>query len=520
MSPAVLAAPDDDVVTTVPRDSGVPTVSMRGVSRESPLGKIVVAALAEFSEIGFDYGAPPELKRWRRVAEGTALQWWSDAGRIAATESAAKSDISLNLHQQEVGKPGRTWCIVDSYGVPLLDAFHALEACHSEPYIASLNLIESKDGGGTWHLIAEGHVSSVRSYRGLLDLLGRTGVRLLRRALQAPVQWEGSWVPRSRALGRPRAPLLALLRAHLATGLGWIQARVSGEMYGIAVLNRSPSEFLQSRIWSISRWLQIPASQGFVADPFFWPGQPGQILCETYLHSTGLGELTVLSVDGDQITQSAAMPLGLDSHLSYPSTWSEDGRVFCLPEMATSRRQVLYELRQGKAPTAVCTVREDAAMADPTLMKVGGLYWIAYTDADIGPYDNLCLLYADQLEGPWRPHLSNPVKIDARSSRPGGTPFWVGGRLFRPTQDCSRQYGGALVVNEVKRCTPYDYREETTAILRADPAGPFPDGIHTLSFGNGHAVIDGKRVSYHPRMLFHKMYRRLRRAAGIRVHRS
>jgi len=516
MSSVILAVSDDEMLETgLAPGRGGPAILLRGVACDSPLGRNVTAALGAFSVVGFDHGGPPELRRWRKAASGTALQWWSEAGPAAPTDGAPRDGIALNLHQQEVGGPGRTWCIVDAGGVPLLHPFHALQTCHSEPYVASLNLIESEDGGGTWHLLAEAHLSSVKGYRGLLDALGRASVHLLRGALVAPVAPRGLWMPGRRA--PEAAPAVALLRANVASGLNWLRARISGEMYGIAILDQPPSDFVEGRVGPVPRWLQIPASQGFIADPFFWPGQPGRVLCETYRFSTGLGELTALSTDGDRITHSAPMPLGVAGHLSYPSTWSEDGRVYCLPEMAASGRQVLYELRAGMAPTAVCIVREDAGMADPTLMKVDGVYWIAYTDTDVGLYDNLCLLHAERLEGPWRPHRGNPVKIDARSCRPGGTPFWVEGRLFRPAQDCSRQYGGALAVNEVKTCTLDEYREETTAVLRPDPAGPYPDGLHTLAFGDGNAVIDGKRISYHPRVLFHKLLRRLRRAVpGMR----
>ena len=58
-------------------------------------------------------------------------------------------------------------------------------------------------------------------------------------------------------------------------------------------------------------------------------------------------------------------------------------------------------------------------------------------------------------------------------------------------------------------CTPDAYREEPVATLRPDPDGAFPDGLHTLSFGNGLAVIDGKRNSYNPAILTHKLGRRL-----------
>lgn len=484
-----------------------PSILLHGVSRGSPLGRAASAALAGLAQAVFHGGSPPGSQAWRRAVGGTALQWWSEAADAVPSDPLSRSiGISLHLHQRTSGECGRTWCIVDATGSPLLHPFHALGACHSTPYIASANLIESGDGGDTWQLVAEAHVSSARSYRELLDVLGRTSVRLLRMALQAGAAERRPWNPAIPAPQRSGA----LLRARIASSLAWIRARVSGDMYGIALLDEPAAGFIQSRVLKPAHWLQIPASRGFIADPFFWPGRPGIILCETYYHHTGLGELTALTVDAGAIAGSEPMPLGLHSHLSYPSTWPEDGRVFCLPEMAASRRQVLYELRAGAPPEPLCVINEGAGMADPTLMRVGGLYWIAYTDTDIGEYDNLCLLYAERLDGPWRPHVNNPVKIDARSCRPGGTPFWVDGQLFRPAQDCSREYGGALVVNRVEICTPDEYREQPAATLLPDPHGPFPDGLHTLSLGNGHAVIDGKRTSYHPAILIQKILRRVK----------
>ncbi len=484
-----------------------PCILLHGVSRGSALGQISLAALAGLAKATFDGGSPPETRAWRRAVGGTALQWWSAAAdAVPLSPLSGSIDISLDLHQRASSGCGRTWCIVDAAGLSLLSPFHALGACHSAPYIASANLIESADGGGTWQLVAEAHVSSARSYRELLDVLGRTSARLLRMGLRAGFVARRPWNPAKPA---PRHPG-GLLRANVASSLAWIRARVGGDMYGIAVLDEPEAEFTKSRILNPTHWLRIPASQGFIADPFFWPGRPGIILCETYYHHTGLGELTALTIDAGAIAGSEPMPLGLQSHLSYPSTWLEDGRVFCLPEMAASRRQVLYELRAGAPPQALCVINEGVGMADPTLMKVGGLYWIAYTDTGIGDYDNLCLLYAERLEGPWRPHVNNPVKIDVRSCRPGGTPFCVDGQLFRPAQDCSREYGGALVVNRVEVCTPDEYREQPAATLLPNPDGPFPDGLHTLSFGNGHAVIDGKRISYHPAILIQKILRRVK----------
>ena len=479
-------------------------ILLNGVAGMSALGRMAAALLAD-ADVAFGGGTPPEDKSWRRTIRGTGLQWWSESGPAATPGEAGAHRTVVDLGQRATGREGRSWCIVDATGAPLFQPFHALPVCCREPFVASLNLIESEDGGATWQLVAEAHVSSARPYPELLGVLGRTATRLLRMALRGGDVPRRPWVP---APARP-GPAQTLRGARLASRLAWVRARVGGEMYGIAMLDRQAGEFLQDQRCPAAHWVQIPPSQGFIADPFFWPGRPGVLLCETYLHRTGLGELTALSLDAGRIVGSEPLPLGVTGHLSYPSTWAEGERVVCLPEMAASRRQVLYELNPGMAPEPLCVVGEDIGMADPTLMKVGGLYWIAYTDTDIGTYDNLCLLHAPRLEGPWTPHVGNPVKIDARSSRPGGTPFRVDGRLYRPAQDCSREYGGALTINRVASCTPGTYREEPVATLRPDPDGAFPDGLHTLSFGNGLAVIDGKRNSYHPAILAHKLGRRL-----------
>src|SRR5439155_21984126 len=98
------------------------------------------------------------------------------------------------------------------------------------------------------------------------------------------------------------------------------------------------------------------------------------------------------------------------------------------------------------------TLLDGVAAADPTLFRWEGRYWLAYTDVDRGPFDNLCLSYAERLQGPWHPHANNPVKVDHGSARPGGTPFLHEGRLYRPAQDCRLTYGRAVALNRIVVC--------------------------------------------------------------------
>jgi hypothetical protein len=150
-------------------------------------------------------------------------------------------------------------------------------------------------------------------------------------------------------------------------------------------------------------------------------------------------------------------------------------------------------------------------MADPTLFHHGGLYWIAYSDADLGMYENLCLQSAERLEGPWLPHPLNPVKVDVRSSRPAGSLFRVGEGLFRPAQDCSQSYGCAVMINQVIACTRESYAEEPIARLLPNPDGRFPDGLHTFSVSPDGIMIDGKRFVLDWHIILQRVGRRLRR---------
>ena len=479
------------------------------MSAGSPLGCVVAAALAGQAGILFQDDAPPAKGRWRRAVAGTALQWWTPtrpAEQPAAVSGAdgPAADVGVELHGPAPAGPGRRWRLVDGSGVPLLAAFHALQSCHHSPFTASLFLIAEAGATGQWQVLAEAHLSSSVHYPALLDALGRAGGHLLRTALRSGGHgrpWD------SAPPARPRT--MPLARSRAAAAAAWLRARAGGDLYGIAVMEGTGASLLQDAVVSPPGWMEIPARQGFIADPFFHPGRPGVVLCERYTHASGRGHLAAVPASPATRGVAATPALVADHHLSYPFTMADGGRTVCLPEMAAARRQVLYELRDGQPMSPLCIVAEDVAMADPTLMRWDGLYWLSYTDADIGPYDNLCLMFAERLTGPWRRHPGNPVKVDVRSSRPGGTPFRVHGRWYRPAQDCSKTYGGALVINEIRTCTTERYDEAPVAALRPDPSGRFPDGLHTLALDGSRMLVDGKRISYHPAIAWNKVRRRL-----------
>jgi hypothetical protein len=136
---------------------------------------------------------------------------------------------------------------------------------------------------------------------------------------------------------------------------------------------------------------------------------------------------------------------------------------------------------------------DDLPGVDPTVVNYRGKWWLFVGDLRDQPDARLHFFMADRLRGPWQRHPRSPVKDELASARPGGTPFVVEGRLFRPAQDCSRRYGEAVVINRVDVLTPEAYFETPVARIAPDPAGPYPHGLHTVSAAGEWTLIDGKR---------------------------
>ncbi len=263
------------------------------------------------------------------------------------------------------------------------------------------------------------------------------------------------------------------------------------------------------------RWLGPRGRHGYRADPFGLPGQ-ARVYCEFYDYRDGLGRLQALDLDPrGTVVQARTLPVSAGRHASYPFVFQHQGQCYAVPETAAQRRCVLHRIEPDGAWTPLATLLEDVAAADATLFEHGGLFWLAYTDLALGAFDNLCLRYAEDLRGPWRPHALHPVKLDLRSARPAGTPFLHQGALYRPAQDCADGYGSALAINRIEVCTPQRYRESVVRRCLPDPRGANPHGLHTLSAWGERTLVDGKRYVFNPHELARKLRARVQgRAPG------
>jgi hypothetical protein len=206
----------------------------------------------------------------------------------------------------------------------------------------------------------------------------------------------------------------------------------------------------------------------------------------------GVGRIVAVAEDGG-ILGPPTVVLDSGRHHSYPCTLRDGDTVYCVPESTQRGATLIHRLDDDGRLTPICEAAPHFRLADPTLFRWNGRFWLGCTDLDVGGHDNLCLLHAPAITGPWTPHAMWPVKVDVRSARPAGMLFNAAGRLFRPGQDCAATYGAGVAIHEVLTLTETDFRESLVTVLRPNPSGPFPDGLHTLVHDGERFWLDGKR---------------------------
>lgn len=244
------------------------------------------------------------------------------------------------------------------------------------------------------------------------------------------------------------------------------------------------------------QWLPAPKHGRFYADPFaiHVDGRLHVLVEDLDLNGEARGHIAVFTEDDTGTLQGPVPVLSAPFHLSYPCVFQHDGAIFCVPETFENNEAALF--RATDFPHGwerVQPLVQGCAVVDPTIFQHEGRWWLFATTKETGSETKLLAWHASDLFGEWQPHGWNPLKTDVRSARPAGPLFESAGRLFRPAQDCSQGYGGAVQILEVTELTPTAYREQPSVRVTPDPTGAYPHGLHTISGSGDVTVIDGVR---------------------------
>ena len=240
----------------------------------------------------------------------------------------------------------------------------------------------------------------------------------------------------------------------------------------------------------------IPPADRFWADPFPYRADGTTwIFFEEFLERAKYPHIAAMGFGPKGPTSSATTVLSTDYRLSYPFVFGFEGKHYMMPETAATGCVQLW--RAERLPSEWVPDRvliDERPLVDATMAFVEGKWWIwavATTSGGVS-WDELYLYHSDSPFGPWRPHSRNPVIADVRSARPAGRLFQKNGVWYRPAQDCSKSYGGGLVIHRIDRLDPQGYRERP--VTRIDPDwAPGLVGAHTINATGGLTIMDVRR---------------------------
>lgn len=281
------------------------------------------------------------------------------------------------------------------------------------------------------------------------------------------------------------------------------------DQWNCGVINRPLTDLVRADRLPAVRWFPSRPRREFLADPIPLAGSDSTVFVEGFDYRNGEGYLTACDLQTGTIRPDVAVPQ-VKGHLSYPFSFEADGERYCLPEAVATGRLDLWRQAEDGSWQRHGTLLEEPIL-EPTVVRHGGRWWLFGTRPGPMADTQLCVWFAESLDGPWQPHPQNPVKCDVRSARPAGPLFAAGEDLFRPAQNCSTTYGGSVVLNRIVELSEDRFAEERVTEFRPDPEGPYPHGLHTLAAAGNVTVIDGKREVFIPSAAWRVLRRRWRR---------
>ncbi len=243
----------------------------------------------------------------------------------------------------------------------------------------------------------------------------------------------------------------------------------------------------------------LPPNDRFWADPFLWKrGDQWFIYCEEWLEGKPHGHIAVMQVSPAGQALSPAKPvLVKNHHLAYPFLFEHEGALHMLPDGGRGGAIEVYQCEEfPERWRKRATLMRNLLSADATLLEYQAKWWLFVT-IKRGLFTlsrDLFIFWADTpLTDQWRPHPANPVVRGLKHARPAGRLFELGGKLFRPSQDCLVGYGHGLRINEILRLDAKHYQERLVTEVSPD----WEDNIranHHIDWHDGVVVMDAQRL--------------------------
>ena len=247
----------------------------------------------------------------------------------------------------------------------------------------------------------------------------------------------------------------------------------------------------------------------WAADPFLFEyNHEVYIFAELYDYIRCRGILGYYKLNGENSGKWIPI-ITEDYHISYPNIYRYGKDIFIIPEANASGQLYLYKaIKFPNKWEKSHVLRTDVAYADTTpFVWAGGKKALTYRVTD--PYHpELYYLDLENPAGDKRLELPCPER-----RRPAGQVFRYQGKMIRPAQDCTEDYGKGLIFYEYTIDSHGEYFEIERLSLTPHQLTfshrLYLDGMHTYNCSEHYEVIDVKTRRFNPLNLIFRFLSKL-----------
>ena len=329
-------------------------------------------------------------------------------------------------------------------------------------------------------------LSVARNRAALLQKTAQFPLRALREAQRYGVEWLEQR-PRLNQASGAQASVLPIVGRIVRRG---VEKALAVEQWSLAF--RFGGRELDAELAGFTRI--VPPADRDWSEPFAL-AKNGRyyVFFKEMLRGAAKAHIAMLELGADGRWSKPVRVLEQDYHLAHPFVLEHDGQLYLVPESAQNRTVEAYRCVDFPGRWRLERVLLDGVrLVDATFYRAAERLWLFANGAagNSGVFnDELYLFHAAHLLDAWRAHPRNPVRSDARCTRPAGALYWRNGALYRPGQICAPRYGTGIALNRVLRLTPESYAERAVQRI-VPPAGGALVGLHTVNRADQLTVVD------------------------------
>lgn len=260
------------------------------------------------------------------------------------------------------------------------------------------------------------------------------------------------------------------------------------DKWKIGIIEASFNDILAGN-YSI-KYLDAYYKDGWFADPFVLDVslETFSLLVEEFYYPHKRGRISKLVVRRSDMKLLSVMPLlSIDTHLSFPAILRDQDHIYVYPENSYSGHLDIYEYVGNENQIVKHSRILDSPAIDAIIFNYGRNRYLSCTFPH-EQSESVLHIFVENSSGEFT-HFQD-ISFDRKIARNAGAWFEYEGKYYRPAQDCSKTYGGAVVLQEVilgedgfifKDCS----RIESTDLI-------YSRGCHTFNGYCGLFAVDSK----------------------------